>query len=291
MPTGAAQGPLSFMPDAAVAEPTTLVDIAEPVEEAPPTPAVEPTEPEGDAVPDAEGDAPQGTEIPEGLDREATEAWLHEQREKIRAEERAAADADAEQRAEQRLTQRQREMDEGKAARHAAFKTVGDTGSTSAQALIAAHENGETLHPRDLETRMNDVIAAAQITVYRDLEDRLVQKAETKYLPDITEPEKKALDDSRYALVRNGDTETHVFKVTELALARKDAEIADLKKRLNDRTEMRSDALKLAKAAEAAGPGVGAETPAGKAPGTGKLTLEEADNLPIDELKRRGYGA
>lgn len=263
-------------PTVPAAEPT-----AEPVTEAPPNPEVTPeVTPEGG---DHEAEGGQGDEQKPAIDLSAAEELIAAEVER-RVQERAAA---AEEDAAKRGLQRTKEADDGETARLALYKVAEQGMYDSAATLRKLAQTGEV--DEDVLTKhMGPVVAGAQALIARDNETTLKAYMEA-VLPDQTDAEKEALEPLLYDFRRNGRFDKLPATVADLALARKDAEISDLKKQLAERTAIKAAAEKLATAAEAAGNGVGAETPKGQATQAGPLTVEEANTLPIEELKRRGY--
>ena len=251
---------------------------AEPVTEAPPTPEVTPeVTPEGGAQPEAEG----GQEEKPGLDLSAAEELIAAEVDR-RVQEKAEK---AEVEAAKRGLQRTKEADDGESARVALYKAAEQGMYDSAATLRKLAQTGEV--DEDVLTKhMGPVVAGAQALIARDNETTLKAYMEA-VLPDQTDAEKEALEPLLYEFRRNGRFDKLPATVADLALARKDTEISDLKRQLHERTAIRAAAEKLANAAEAAGNGVGAETPKGQATQAGPLTIEEANTLPIDELKRR----
>lgn len=251
---------------------------AEPVTEAPPTPAEgEQPAPEGGAVPGADG----GQEEKPGLDLSAAEELIAAEVDRRVAEKAEKAEAEAAKRG----LQRTKEADDGEAARLALYATAEQGMYASAAKLRELSRSGE-VDEDTLTKHMGPVVAGAQALIARDNETTLKAYMEA-VLPEQTAAEKEALEPLLYDFRRNGRFDKLPATVADLALARKDAEISDLKKQLHEKSFNREAALRLAASAVAAGPGAGAETPKGQAAQTGALTREEAETLPIDELIRR----
>ena len=270
------------MPEAAtteapIAEPVEVA--AAPVEEAPPNPEPETAQVEGTEGGDStetEGSAPDYSAVEAELEAEV-ERRVQERASKVEAE------------AEKRGKQRTKEADDGESARVALYTTAKAEAGRNAQALRQIAQSGDVLDTETLDKHMNAVMAGVTAIAAEHNEAAIKALIETA-LPDQTEAEQEELDPLIYDFRRNGRFDTLPAKVTELALARKDAEIADLRKQLKDRASVVSAAEKLAKAREAAGPGIGAETPLGRVASVGPLTLDEANTLSIEELKRRTSG-
>lgn len=249
---------------------------AEPEQEAPPNPETPEEKPEGDAAetaPAPEGDTKDYSAIEEELEAEVQR----------RVEERAAK---AEEAALEKARQRVKEADEGESSRHQLYDTAEREARQKAAALRQLAVDGEVIDHKTLDAHMTAIMAGTVAITAKDNEQAIKALVDS-VLPEQTGTETEALEPLLYDFRRNGRFDKLLPKVTELAMARKDAEIADLKKQLGNRESVKAAAEKLANAAKAAG--VGAETPQGKAVNSGPLTREEAETLPIEELKRRGY--
>lgn len=239
--------------------------IETPTESIPAEPTAEPVESSELPTPaEQEGSTPETTEgsetVPEGLDPDKTEAWLEAEAER-RAEERAQR---KEAEATARARQRAKEADDGQASRVALYDTAEREGRQAAARLRQIVQDGDALDLTTVDGLMNHVIAAVTAMSAREQEsavDALVKSA----LPEITDAEDSALEPLLYDLRRNGRFSDLLPKVLELAVSRKDAEIADLKKQLRDREAVKKAAEQLRKSAEAGG--VGAETPKGRSKG------------------------
>lgn len=237
------------MPDeAATLEAETPVEaIADPAPDAPPTPEVE-TQPEGDAPPPAEGDAPDYSAVIEELEAEA------ERRAEAKVAEKLAAE-------QKRGEVRKQEADSGHQARQAQWEQSERAARASAAELRRLAETGE-LDPDGLNKHFDTLIPGI-FSMAEKRHETAVQAHIDASLPDMTEAEAQELEPLLYEYRRNGVYDGLPQKVTELAMARKDAEIADLKKQLANRAGLSEAAKKLAAAREAVGPGVGSETPKG----------------------------
>ena len=261
-------------------EAAAVIDVAaEPAQDAPPTPEPDASAPapEGGSAPDAEG---SDEAIPDGLDPDKTEAWLNAE-----ADRRAAARAEqAEAQAEQRARQRAREADQGQSARDQLYATAEREARSKAAALRQMALDGEPIDQTTLDGHMNAVIAGITAMAARDNEGVISTLAET-FLPDITEAEETALEPLRYDFRRNGKFDALVPKVFELALERQNAEIKDLKRRLGDREEVKKAAATLARAADAAGNGVGSETLPGRADTRTDAQILADPTTPISKLQ------
>lgn len=238
------------MPDeAAILEPVT----AEPVVEAPPTP--EPVVPDGGDVPATEGS--EG----EPKDYSAIEAELEAEVERRVTERSVAVEADA----EKRVRQRTKEADDGHSDRTNFYARAENAARQSAAKLRQLVDDGEVIDQKLLNDHLNPMFEGVQSMAARENETTIAALTEAA-LPDITEAEEAALESLLYDFRRNGRFGELPVKVLELSNARLHAEIADLKKQLGNRTAVAAAAEKLASVAEAAGPGVGAETPKGNPP-------------------------
>lgn len=258
------------MPEVATAETQVAEQPADPAQEAPPTPETPAgDQPEGDAQPEAEGGEQQ--------DYSAVEAELEAEVQR-RVEERATkAEADAAKRG----LQRTKEADDGESSRRTLYATARQDAATKANALRELAIAGESIDKDTLDSHMNAVMAGVQ-AYGAEQNETAIKALIDAALPDQTDAEKEALEPLLYDFRRNGRFDKLPATVTELALARKDAEITDLKKQLKDRSGVISAAEKLAKAREATGNGVGAQTPTGRA-GSGPMTYAQLLKLPQAE--------
>jgi hypothetical protein len=257
------------MPDeAAVLE--APAEIAEPVTEAPPTP-LEPVE-----VP-AEGDVTQA-EGDQGIDLAPVEAEIAAEVERRVTERAEKAEADAARRG----LQRTKEADDGESARMQLYATAEAGAQRSAAELRRLAQSGE-VDDAVLNEHFNPIIAGVQALAAKANESTI--KGLIDLLPEMTDAERETLDPLLYDFRRNGRFDKLPATVVELALSRKDAEIKDLKKQLDERTAITAAAAKLAAAANAAGPGVGAETPAGKAAGKATTYAELTKMSPAEIAK------
>lgn len=242
--------------------------VAEPVTEAPPTPEAAPIDApaEGDAAPGTEGDV---------KDYSAVEAELEAEVER-RVQERASK---AEEAAARKGLQRTKEADDGEAARTKLWATAKAAAQQSGSTLRQLAQSGE-LDDNTLDQHMDTVIAGVHAFAAEANETTLKAFTEA-VLPDMTEAETETLEPLLYDFRRNGRFDKLPITVAQLAIDRKDAEIADLKKQIKDRGAITAAAQKLSEMGEAAGPGVGSETPKGKA--SADMTYEQLLKLPQAE--------
>jgi hypothetical protein len=235
-----------------------------------------PTPPE--VAPPAEGDV----QTPEGDQESTIDLTAAEDAIAAEVERRVSEQADrVATEAAKRTVTRTKEADDGEAARTNLYAVAEQQAQRSAAELRRMAAEG-TLDDAGLSAHFNPIIAGVQAIAARDNETTV--KSMLTLLPDLTAEETQTLEPLLYEFRRNGRLEKVPEAVLNLALARKDTEIADLKKQLRDRTAIKEAAAKLAAAGVAAGPGVGAETPKGVAVATMTKTAFEA--LPLDEQEK-----
>lgn len=270
------------MPEAAVAEAPVESEappIAEPAKEAPPTPAEGDTPPpEGDATPDAEGGQGDYAEVEAELEAEVVR----------RVEARASK---AEETAALKGAQRTKEADDGESARLQLYVTAENEARTRAASLRELARNGE-VDDDVLTEHMTPIIAGVQAYIARENETSLKAYVDAM-LPEQTQAEQDALEPLLYEFRRNGRFDKLPQTVAELALGRKDAEIADLKKQLGDRKGVIAAAKKLADLREAAGNGVGSKNIRGSAANDRSAITREMQAIDVttpegrEEFERR----
>ncbi len=266
---------------------------ADPAQGAPPTPdaAAPAAPPEGDAAPGAEGEP---SDYEPTADELAIAAKVARSKvgssivDEVAAERADAIVAEKEKDLEARVRTRAAEAETGETSRLALYDTAEQQSRTRAQELVQLVNTGQFPQTVDeLAQYVDPIIAGATAITARKNEATIGKLAEL--LPEPTKEELAALEDPLFQHRKAGVVQDAVLGYVNAIVARKDTEIADLKKQLRDRDGTKAAAERLAAAAEAAGPGVGAAAPAGRAADTGggPLTLESASTLPVSELQAR----
>lgn len=243
---------------------------AEPAQDAPPTPPAETPAAGGDQEPDAEGGKPDVDLTPaEAAIKAEVERRVQEELEQERAK------------LTQRQVQRETEQSKAEKERQQYYDRAETQSRAAAQTLQKLAQDGEFITDQHLNEHITPMLAGALAMAARENEQAVAGLLDV-VLPNATDEELSGLDEAYYDFRRNGRIGDYLQKMFEAGVARRDAEIKGLQKQLRDRKGLEEAAALLAKGAEAAGPGVGAETPQGASVQGGPLTAQEAQTLSID---------